>query len=259
MQPVIEILQMVVVFLAGILARLGVFLAVLAVLVLPALAIALVIRAVAARRRDALGIRRVAGVLFRPDLFYAPGHTWLRRRGERRWSPPSLLRIGAGDRGGSGAEARPGAALEIGIDDLAQRLLPSVTLVEAPRPGTSIARGDTIATLHGGGRTVRIPSPVAGTIAGVNAAVLRDPGLVKRDGYQRGWLVAISPAERSFADLPCGVQAESWLRRESARWSRFLEDRLGFAAADGGELVSPAPWLVGEEGWKALTAAFLDA
>jgi glycine cleavage system H lipoate-binding protein len=258
MQPVIEILQMVVVFLGGILARLGVFLAVLALLVLPALAIALVIRAVAARRRDALGIRRVAGFLFRPDVFYAPGHTWLRRRGERRWSPPSLRRIALGDRGGAGA-AESGGALELGLDDLAQRLLPSVTLVEVPPPGTSVARGDTVATLHGGGRTVRIPSPVAGTIAGVNAAVLRDPGLVKRDGYARGWLLAISPAERSFADLPQGVQAESWLRRESARWSRFLEDQLGFAAADGGELVSPAPWLVGEEGWKALTAAFLDA
>ncbi len=39
---------------------------------------------------------------------------------------------------------------------------------------------------------------------------------------------------------------------------RFIEDQLGFAAADGGELVAPAPWLVGEENWKALTAAFLE-
>ena len=46
-------------------------------------------------------------------------------------------------------------------------------------------------------------------------------------------------------------------RRESARWTRFLEERLGFAAADGGELLAPAPWLIGEEGWRALAAAFL--
>jgi hypothetical protein len=104
---------------------------------------------------------------------------------------------------------------------------------------------------------VRIPSPVAGTVAGVNAAVLRDPSLVKRDGYARGWLLAIAPSDPSFDQLPRGAEAESWLRREAGRWTRFVEERLGFAAADGGELVAPAPWLVGEEGWRELTKEFL--
>lgn len=232
MQTATEILQTLAVFLAGILARVGLFLGALALLVVPALAIALALRAAGERRRRALGIRRVAGFLFRPDVFYGPGHTWLHRRG--------------------------GGTLELGLDDLAQRLLPSVTLAELPHPGTPVERGAVVATLHGGGRAVRIRSPIAGTVAGVNAAVLRDPGLVKRDGYDRGWLVALAPAGPGWAELPRGERAESWLRRESARWNRFLEERLGFAAADGGELVSPAPWLVGEEGWTALTAAFLE-
>jgi glycine cleavage system H lipoate-binding protein len=232
MQAAIEILQTVGVFLTGLFARLGIFLAMLAVLVIPALVAALVIRGVSARREKALGLRRVAGLLFRPDLFYAPNHTWLHRRA--------------------------GGALELGVDDLAQRLLPSVTAVELPRPGATVSRGETVAVLHGGGRAVRIPAPLSGTISGVNAAVLRDPALVKRDGYGRGWLVAIAPADRSFAELPRGEAAEGWLKRESGRWSRFIEDRLGFAAADGGDLVAPAPWLVGEENWKALTAAFLE-
>jgi glycine cleavage system H protein len=231
MQTILEIVQVVGVFLGGILARVGLFLAMLAVLVVPALLLALAVRAVSARRRRALGIRRVAGVLFRPDLFYAPGHTWLRRR--------------------------KSGALELGIDDLAQRLLTSVTAVDLAGPGMTVARGDIIAVLHGGGREVRIEAPVAGTIAGMNAAVLRDPALVKRDGYARGWLVAITPADPSFAALPRGEEAESWLRRESARWSRFVEERLGFSAADGGELLAPAPWLVGEAGWTELTTAFL--
>ncbi len=233
MQAIIDILQTVGVFFAGLATRVGVFVVMLAVLVLPALIAALVIRAVSARRERALGLRRVAGVLFRPDLHYAPNHTWLHRR-----------------RGG---------ALELGVDDLAQRLLPSVTAVELPRPGTRVARGETVAVLHGGGRAVRIPAPVAGTITGVNASVLRDPALVKRDGYGRGWLLAMSAADASVAELPEGEAAEGWLRRESARWNRFVEDRLGFAAADGGELIAPAPWLVGEESWKELTAEFLGA
>ncbi len=233
MDSAIQILQSVGVFVAGLLARVGLFVAAFAALALPALALALALRAAERRRRRSLGLRRVAGVLFRPDLSYAPGHTWLHRR-----------------RGG---------ALELGLDDLAQRLLPSVTAVELPRPGTTFRRGEPIATLQGGGRAVRIPAPIAGTVAGINAAVLRDPGLVKRDGYARGWLVAIAPADAGWEALPSGGEAESFIRREAARWSRFFEERLGFAAADGGELLSPAPWLVGEEGWRAATAEFLAA
>ena len=35
------------------------------------------------------------------------------------------------------------------------------------------------------------------------------------------------------------------------------EHQLGFAAADGGELLAPPPTLLGETQWKALTKAFL--
>jgi glycine cleavage system H protein len=232
MAALFEILQSIGVFLAGLLARLGMFLAMVAVVAVPAVAFALVVRWIRTQRHRALGLRRVAGVLFRPDVSYAPGHTWLHRR--------------------------KSGALEIGLDDLAQRLLPSVTAVELPRAGSAIARGAPIATLHGGGRSVPIPSPIAGAVVGVNPAVLRDPALVKRDGYGGGWLVAIAPADDAWEALPRAAEAESFLRREVVRWSDFIEDRLGFAAADGGELIAPAPWLIGEEGWTALTEAFLS-
>jgi glycine cleavage system H lipoate-binding protein len=232
MTAIVEILQSVGVFLGGLLARVGLFFAMVAVLVVPALAVALVARAVGERRRRALGLRQVAGLAFRPDASYAPGHTWLRPRG--------------------------GGKLELGLDDLALRLLPSVTAVELPPPGTVVAKGAPVAALYGGGRVVTIPSPIAGTVMGVNAAVLRDPSLVKRDGYAKGWLVAVAPADRAWHAFPCAAEAEVFLREESARFGRFLEERLGYAAADGGELVAPAPWLVGEKAWRELTDAFLS-
>ncbi len=232
MQIGLEILQSIGVFVLGIVARFGLFLAMVAVVVVPALAIALIIRGREARRERALGVREIDGVPFRPDLFYAPGHLWLHRRG-----------------GGRG--------LEVGLDGIAQRLMPSVTAVDLARPGTRIARGDTVATLHGGGRALEIPAPIAGVVTGVNTAVVRDPGLVKREGYGRGWLLVMAPLDESFGELPRAAAAESWMRGEAHRWNRFVEERLGFAAADGGVLVAPAPWLVGEEGWRELTQAFL--
>jgi glycine cleavage system H lipoate-binding protein len=230
MSAVVEILQAVGVFAGGLVARFGLFLAMAIAVVLPAVVIAVVYEAVRRRRERKLGLKSVAGVLYRPGVLYAPGHTWLQARG---------------------------SALELGIDDLAQRLLPSVTAVELPRAGTEVKRGEVLATVFGGGREVKIRAPIPGRIVGVNASVLRDPGLVKREGYARGWLVAIAPADESWRSLPRGALAETWMARESNRWNRFLEAQLGFAAADGGELVAPAPWLVGEQGWRALAGAFL--
>ena len=233
MQTVVQILEAVGVFLAGLLARFGLFLVMIAVVAAPAVLVALALRWADRRRRYALGLKDVGGLQFRPDARYAPGHTWV--------------------------TVRSGSSLAVGIDDLAQRILTSVTAIELPRVGNAVEKGEILATLHGGGRAVRVRSPVSGIVAGINAAVLRDPGIVKRDAYGRGWLVAITPTDPSWEALPAGLAAERFLRAESDRFHRFLEDRLGFAAADGGALVAPAPWLVGEDGWRRLTAEFLGA
>jgi glycine cleavage system H lipoate-binding protein len=232
MQVAIEILRSIGVFTLGMVARFGVFLGMVALFVVPAVLIALAIRGREARRERALGVRDVDGVAFRPDLTYTAGHLWLHRRPGR-------------------------GGLELGLDGLAQRLLPAVTAVDLAHAGTQVRRGDPIATLHGGGRALAIPAPFDGKIAGVNSAVIRDPALVKREGFGRGWLVVIAPEGDVESTLPSGTAAETWTRREAARWNRFLEERLGFAAADGGMLVAPAPWLVGEEGWRALVDSFL--
>jgi glycine cleavage system H lipoate-binding protein len=233
MQAIVQTLEAVGVFLAGLVGRMGIFLVMVAVVAVPALVVAIGLRWAERRRRAALGLREVGGLQFRPGVRYAKGHTWL--------------------------APRNGGALAVGIDDLAERILTSVTAIELPRSGSAVRTGEILATLHGGGRAVRILSPVNGIVMGVNGAVVRDPGLVKRDGYGRGWLVAVAPSDDAWQALPQGPEAETFLLGESARFQRFLEERLGFAAADGGALVAPAPWLVGEKGWQQLTAEFLGA
>ncbi|MGB8929633.1 MAG: glycine cleavage system protein H [Anaeromyxobacteraceae bacterium] len=225
-------LEKIGIFVVGGLVRLGIFLAVLAAIAVPLVVIAWAINRVRARRRRAMGLHEVSGVTVRPGVRYAPGHTWLLRRGE--------------------------GTLEIGMDDLALRLLPAVTAVEAVRTGTRVKRGETIVTLWGGGRQLPIRAPFDARISGVNSAVVRDPSLVRSDGYGKGWLVALEPANEQWSALPSDAAADGWMAAEARRWNQQLERSLGIAAADGGELITPAPWLLGEDRWSELAAAFTD-
>jgi glycine cleavage system H protein len=225
-------LEKVGIFVVGALLRIGIFLAVIAALAIPLVAIAWVINRVRERRRRSLGLHVVRGVTVRPGVLYAPNHVWLARRGE--------------------------GVLQVGIDDLALRLLPAVTAVEAVRTGTRVKRGEVIATLWGGGRQLAVRAPFDAQIAGVNAAVVRNPTLVRSDGYGKGWLVALEPTDDKWTSLPADAAADGWFATEAKRWNDLIERQLGIAAADGGELISPAPWIIGEECWRALTAGFTE-
>ncbi len=219
-----EILEALGSFVAGVAGRFGLFLVAAAALAVPALALAFVWAALERRSR-----RTELGLLAR----VAPNHTWLERM-----------------RGG---------ALRVGVDEIAQRILPSATAVELPTRGMLVHRGDPIADHRAGRRAVRIGSPIDGTIAAVNRRVRRNPALVKDAPYGNGWLFAIRPVDNRWKKFPAGVGADAFLITERRRLARFIEQELGLAAADGGQLVAPAPALLGEDGWKKVVSAFLSA
>lgn len=230
MTGLLEIAQAAGAFVAGVVVRLGVV-ALFALLLLAPLGVALG----AARlwrhvRSAARGLRRVGGVLYKPGARYAAGHTWVEREGQR---------------------------LKVGIDGVAQELLPWALAVELPRPGALLQEGEVAAVVSCGGIDARIAAPVAGTVVAVNAEVEREPSLVKEDGYGRGWLFAIEPVDTRWSTLPAGEVAREWIEDESARLQRFLEARLG---ADGlASRSSPAPTLLAGSDWNDLTRAFLHA
>jgi glycine cleavage system H protein len=212
------------------LARIGLVLIVLAALALP------VIGAMGAwpylvrlyhRARDHASVE---GLDWRSRVYYAPSHTWLRRR----------LR-----------------QVTVGVDALVARLVPWVRSVSLPRPGTVVHRGEVVAEIAWGERRAPIVSPVEGRVLRVNAAVARDPGLALRDPYGRGWLFTVEPA----ADWPRGLRhggpARVWFALEAQRLSRVFEEELGLAAADGGHLLAPGPGLVSDEQWRRLSREFL--
>lgn len=233
MEVLLTGLEWFAVFVVGLLARFALLLVVVAILAIPPALVLMAIGGYGLARRSALGVSRVDGLDWRRDLYYSPGHTWVKR-----------------DRG---------LGLKVGLDDLARRLLPGARRVELPSVGTVLQEGDVATVIACGDKQVRIASPVEGTVTAVNRAVASNTSLIHRDPYARGWLFSVAPASDRSPALLRGEPARSWLKAESTRLSRFLETELGVAAADGGEFVSPAPPLLSQAQWEALTRAFLKA
>lgn len=230
MNSILETLLSVGVFLAGLAARVGVVVLVMLALVLPVMLLVTAARGFRTIGLWARGYRAVAGLRYRLGLWYSSGHTWLQPEGHR---------------------------LRVGLDDLAQRLLPWAVAVELPPPGKKVKAGEPIARIFSGGRQAVVAAPVSGTVVTVNPAVAGEPTLLKSDSYGRGWLFAVEPDDDGWRLLPAGEAARGWLAAESQRLARFYERQLGFAAADGGELLAPPPALLGETQWKSLTTEFL--
>jgi glycine cleavage system H lipoate-binding protein len=233
MQAVLDALQTIGIFLLFLAARFAVLLIVLAALTVVFLAGLAVVRLVERARRRALGLIRVDGLMWRPGIYYSSGHSWLQWRGAD--------------------------TLRVGLDDLAQHVLARVTEVLLPEVGGRVRTGEPVAVIRCGRRRVAIPSPVEGTVVAVNGRLRGNPGRVHRDPYGGGWLFAVKPTESSYTRLPYGNDSRGWFSAEAIRLAQFFEHQLGVAAADGGELVAPAPALLTEAQWDEVTESFLHA
>lgn len=231
MDTLMSAVESVAVLAAGLAVRVGILLAVLAVLSVPVMLVLGAMGGVSAVRRRLLGVMRLGGFTWSDQVHYAPGHTWIRRTGRHR--------------------------VQVGLDDLAQRLFATPTGIRLPEPGTVVRAQQPMGELRTMGRRAALVAPVSGTVAQINRAAQDDPSLVHRDPYARGWLLTIVPSDSGFESLPRGEAARKWLREEGTRLSRFFEVQLGVAAADGGEFVAPPPAMLSEEQWTMLTREFL--
>jgi glycine cleavage system H protein len=230
MTALLDTLTAIGVFTAGLAARLGIVLVIMAALLVPVLLAVGGMKAFSAIKLWMQGYRSAGSLKFRGGLQYAPGHTWLKEEGN---------------------------ALKVGLDDLAQRILPWTVAVALPSPGQVVKEGEPVATLSCGGRDVRVAAPVSGRILAVNPDVMREPTLAKSENYGGGWLFAIAPEGQGWRKLPFGEKARSWLRAEGERLEIFYETQLGIAAADGGELIGSPDTLLTDSQWKALEHSFL--
>ena len=79
----------------------------------------------------------------------------------------------------------------VGITDHAQEELGDIVYVELPEDGDELEADEVMGTVESVKAVSEVYSPVAGTVAGVNATLEAAPERMNEDPYGNGWLVRL--------------------------------------------------------------------
>lgn len=226
-------MESVMVFLAGLGVRFLLFVLLFAIFATPIAIVLFAVQGVGAMRARAKGLVDAGGAHWKPGLAYTAAHAWVKNA----W----------------------GRNVKIGLDDVARRLLTGVSAITLPPAGSRLRRGDMLAAVRCGERLVAIPCPIDGIVLARNTELMRHPSMFEQEPYGDGWMLRLEADDAEPRGARRGPDSKAWLREENARLNRFLETRLGMAAADGGTLTEPPAILLSEGAWREAAEQFLHA
>jgi glycine cleavage system H protein len=160
-------------------------------------------------RAGLLSSASIEGVVVPDQLRYHPGHTWCMQ--ER----PQLVRVGA--------------------DALAAMVVGKVDQVELPKPGRWVRQGQKAWSVFQNGVKIDMVSPVEGEIVEINPDIERNPELVVKDPYGKGWLMKVSVPDQQSVErnlMPAGL-VRPWMK-EAVRAVRARQGAIGAVMVAGG-------------------------
>jgi len=174
----------------------------------------------------------VGGFQVPENLRYHPGHTWALSES------PSLVRVG--------------------MDQFASKLTGKIERITLPQRGQWVRQGQKIWTVSRDGSSVDMVSPIEGSVADVNDAVVQNPELALKDPYGEGWMVTVqSPdAKTNFRNLLGGALARWWTEESAGRLQRKMPMALGALAQDGGVAVDNLAAHIPDQDWAVLAKEF---
>src|ERR1700741_452578 len=175
----------------------------------------------------------VGGFEVPENLRYHPGHTWALSES------PSLVRVG--------------------MDEFASKLVGKLESITLPQRGQWIRQGQKICTIHRDGSSVDMVSPIEGSVADINEAIVRAPELAHKDPYGEGWLLTVqSPdAKTNFRNLLGGALARWWPEESASRLQKKMPAisglmPLGAMAQDGGVAMDNLTAQMPDQDWVVL-------
>ncbi len=173
------------------------------------------------------------------------------------------------DRTHTWAYLKSAGQVQVGIDDFLAALTGPVSLRLIKQAGDNLERGDHLATLSSGQKSLKIYSPVSGTLKTINKSALRHFSKRTNNEFTENWLFDVQPKrwdmEKSLLIL--GEKSQQWIRQEQNR----LRDVLAFAdqkysldaqpvlLQEGGEIVDHVLESLPSEIWEEFQSEFIDA
>ena len=106
---------------------------------------------------------------FPSDLRYTPDHEWLRAQG---------------------------GSWRVGITQFAVDQLGDITLVDLPKDGDLVTKGQRFGTIESVKSVSDLYAPVSGRVVRVNDALRSSPELVNQEPYGGGWMVELEPSDK---------------------------------------------------------------
>src|SRR5687767_3584121 len=110
---------------------------------------------------------------FPTDLRYTHDHEWLRAQG---------------------------TSWRVGITQFAVDALGDITLVDLPKQGELVTKGQRFGTIESVKSVSDLYAPISGTVTRVNATLKDNPELVNQSPYADGWMIEIEPSDRAEVD-----------------------------------------------------------
>ena len=83
----------------------------------------------------------------------------------------------------------------IGISNHAATEIGEVLHVALPEAGDRLERDDVLVEIESAKSIHEIPTPLSGTVVGINQALIDDPGLLHRSPEDEGWLIILAADE----------------------------------------------------------------
>jgi glycine cleavage system H lipoate-binding protein len=150
-----------------------------------------------------------------------------------------------------------GGRIRIGIDDFSTRVFGKADKFELPLTGEEVKFSKIGMAFRRGGKEANVLSPVAGIVAAVNYKAAKEPGLVREEPYNDGWLMVLEPVEmkKNLKELMYGKETTKWIGAEHQKLMGLVS-QVGITMADGGsieDVIGNVPSLE----WDVLTREFL--
>ncbi len=192
--------------------------------------------------RNALGVLSSAVLRIPQGIFYNKNHTW--------------------------AYLEKSGTAKVGVDDLLLHITGELSIRHLKNPGEHVSKGELMAEMDQNGKSLKVFSPISGTIVNSNPELDQNRDLLIDDPYGQGWLYNIKPSIW-VEEIPSFLMADDatqWLNQELIRYKDFLAmnmkkyspDPSMVILQDGGELPDNSLSDLPNELWQDFQKEFLN-